>query len=365
MGRKRADGDPLGLAGTRLSYKHGAFYYRHRDGRWQRIGTDVAHAKKRAALLNDPSGSYGTVSYWLDRFLVHFEELVKAEQRAPRTLEGYTEDVVPLKAYFGAMLPEDIESSHVQGYLDLGATNGRPVRANRERACLSSCLSWLLRQTGATRMKLNPCMQVSGTVANPESKRDRYVTDEEFQAVYKQAGTQVRLLMDLTYRTLQRPESDIIRWTSTVITRDEHTHARVLKFRQWKTKAVVKIALSPELEGLLRRAMGDPPRIGVPLVHNRSNKGYTYTGIMSMLTAARKKANVERVNQGKAPIPAFGFRDLKGKGATDMSRSGVPVERIQLLCGHANKATTEKYIKARSSEAVEPNIVQLKTEKTQ
>ena len=53
MGRNRKDGDPLGLAGTRLAYRHSAFYYRHRDGRWERIGTDVKTAKTRAALYND------------------------------------------------------------------------------------------------------------------------------------------------------------------------------------------------------------------------------------------------------------------------------------------------------------------------
>ncbi len=37
MGRKRKDGDPMGLAGTRLDFRHEAFYYRHRDGRWERI----------------------------------------------------------------------------------------------------------------------------------------------------------------------------------------------------------------------------------------------------------------------------------------------------------------------------------------
>jgi integrase len=43
-----------------------------------------------------------------------------------------------------------------------------------------------------------------------------------------------------------------------------------------------------------------------------------------------------------------------------MWKSGVPIERIQLLCGHADKATTEKYIKARWSEAAQPNAVTMK-----
>jgi integrase len=357
MGRRRKDGDPYGLAGTRLAFRHGAFYYRHRDGRWERIGSDLTAAKKRAALYNDPSSVYGTTGYWLDRFLADCEERVKAGTLAARTLADYTGNVVPLKQFFGNMVPEDIRPAQVQDYLEIGANSGRPVRANRERACLSSCLSWLMRK-GHAPLVANPCMQVSGTQANPERKRERYVTDEEYRAVHAAAGTQVRLLMDLTYRTLQRPESDILGWKPTILSRDEHTKARILHFQQVKTKVWVKIALTPDLDALIRRAMGEPPLIGQPLVHNRQGDAYTYTGIMAMLTAAIKKANKGRADNAR--IPSFGFRDLKGKGATDMWKSGLPIERIQLLCGHADKATTEKYIKARWSEAAQPNAVTMK-----
>jgi len=68
-----------------------------------------------------------------------------------------------------------------------------------------------------------------------------------------------------------------------------------------------------------------------------------------MLTRAQKSAGVL----------SFGFRDLKGKGATDMWQSGVPIEFIQKLCGHSNKSTTEIYVKQRWSESVEPNRVGL------
>lgn len=358
MGRQRKDGDPFGLAGTRLAYRHSAFYYRHRDGRWERIGTDLAAAKKRAALYNDPGGVYGTTGYWLDRFIVDCEARVKAEDLAARTLSDYRKDAELLKVFFGNMLPEEIKPTDVQTYLDIGRKAGRPVRANRERACLSSCLSWLMRQPGATTMLVNPCMQASGTKGNPESKRERYVTDRDYRDVWAAAGTQVRLLMDLTYRTLQRPESDILGWTPAILGRDEHTKQRILHFQQGKTGVWVKIALTADLEALIRKAMGEPPRIGQPLVHNRKGERYTYTGIMAMLTAATKKANKGRAEGDR--IASFGFRDLKGKGATDMWKSGIPIERIQLLCGHADKATTEKYIKARWSEAAQPNAVELK-----
>lgn len=54
-------------------------------------------------------------------------------------------------------------------------------------------------------------------------------------------------------------------------------------------------------------------------------------------------------------LQPFGFRDLKGKGATDMWLSGIPIERIQALCGHKDKATTEIYVKSRWRESMTPN----------
>ena len=111
--------------------------------------------------------------------------------------------------FFGKLLPEQITPAAVQAYLEDGKRAGRATRANRERACLSSCMSWLMR-TGQTTMKVNPCMRASGVKRNEEGARDRYVTDAEYQATYDAAPKQVRLMMELTYRTLQRPESGII-----------------------------------------------------------------------------------------------------------------------------------------------------------
>ena len=51
---------------------------------------------------------------------------------------------------------------------------------------------------------------------------------------------------------------------------------------------------------------------------------------------------------------SFGFRDLKGKGATDMYLSGRQLELIQVLCGHDSVTTTEKYVKARWRGIVAP-----------
>lgn len=363
MGRKRKDGDPLGLAGTRLALRRGKWWYRHRGKpeRWEDMGTDIQQAKTRAMLYENPGSSYGTVAYWFPMFLTACDKRAKAKQFSERTLSdyrGYAADDGPLIAAFGGALAQQIKPNHVQAYVDRGAEAGRPVPANRERACLSSMLSWLLRQPECPPdFVVNPCMRASGVIRNEESQRERYVTHDEYREVWDVASRSERMLMALTYRTLQRPDSDIIRWTTAIVVQDGA--GRALHFRQNKTKRAVRIALGADLEPLIARPVGNVRKLHEPLVKRLDGQAYTYSGISSMLRESIKVANERRKARGVAPMESFGFRDLKGKGATDMWQAGVPIEQIQLLCGHADKATTERYIKARWRETAQPNAVNL------
>jgi integrase len=362
MGRKRT-ANPLGLdpkKHARLYAKHGAFYYVHRDGRWERLGTDLADAKRKAAHYNDPDGTYGTCAYYLDAFVTHCEQRVKAKQLAQRTYEDYKADAEPLKAFFGKMIPSAIEPKHKAAYLDLGVELNRAVRANREAACLSSMLSWLAR-TGEGGVVRNPWIG-AGIRRNKETPRERYVEHHEYQDVRALATRQVRGLMDLIYRTLQRPE-DIINWTpANIINKREPdgTTRRVIRNRQAKTGAVVDIAITPEIDAILRELK--PQHVttgpGMTLIHTGDGKPYTYDGLCAMLRRyiGKTKTNQARKAAGEK-IVGFGFYDLKGKGATDMWLSGVPLEQIQVLCGHDSVRTTEVYVKCRWRGTVEPNRV--------
>jgi integrase len=335
----------------------GTFYYVHvEDGRWENLGRDLTAARKRAEHYNDPTGIYGTMAWFLDQFLIDCEQRASAGALSKRTVGDYGKAVTRLKAYFGTMLPTEVGPEHVSSYLELGVELNRAVRANRERACLSSCMSWMLR-TGQAHggLKVNPCMRASGVRRNEESARERYVTHEEYLAVHAVAPTQVRLFMELVYRTLQRPESDMIRWTAEIVRRKGD--ARVLHFRQEKTGRLIDIALAGRLEELVDRAIGAVPVLHQPIVHTLAGEAYTYTGLSAMLK--RAQAKVRATVPALKNMPSFGFRDLKGKGATDLWIEGAPIERIQLLCGHASKTTTEKYIKARWRETATPNATRI------
>lgn len=366
MGRKRKDGDPLGLAGTRLQFKGGRFYYVHREGnRWEDVGTDLAKAKASAARYNNPGDGFGTMAYWWGIFLADCKLRVAAKTLSARTLAdytGYAADEGPLAAAFGKAFPDRITPHMVQGYLDACAkmTPPRPVPANRERAFLSSCMSWLIREGKIPGLVVNPCMRASGVKRNRESKRERYVTHEEYRAVYDEGNRAVRLAMELVYRTLQRPEVDVLAWTPANVRNKEG--GKVLHFRQSKTGRLIDIALTGELGALVAEAIGTVPKLHQPILHRLDGDPYTYDGISAMLRQAQARVRKKHAakNGPLADMPSFGLRDLKGKGATDMWLEGTAIERIQLLCGHAQKSTTELYIKARYRETAQPNNVQIR-----
>lgn len=346
MGRRRAD-NPLGLP-PRVYAKHGAFFYVHASGKWEHLGTDLREAKRKGTLYNDPASCFGTIAYWLDAFIVHCQARVglSRERRGikPRTFEDYRRDIEPLKAFFGKMLPSTVLPAHVGKYLELGAELNRAVRANREKACLSACFTWLMLQADAG-VRSNPCV---GVKRNPEFKRLRYVTDAELRAVLAIAPKMVCSLLWLVYRTLQRPE-DVITWSAANAFRKGDK--RVLRHVQAKGDKMIEIEFSDELDAIWRdlnaNSDGTLRGPGMPLIHRLDGQAYTYDGLSSMLRRAVEAAGVA----------GFGFYDMKGKGATDMWRAGVPLEQIQLLCGHDSVTTTEIYVKARWVDTVQPNRV--------
>lgn len=361
MGRRRKH--PATGMEPRVYERCGGFYFVHRTGKWEHLGNDLAAANAKARLYNDPEGLHGTLVHWLDTFLVHCEARVKAGTLAARTLADYTQAIKgtankpgALRLFFAPpMTPVDVTPAMVQDFLETNAELGRPVPANREKAALSSCFGWLIRTGKVPGLQVNPCLRASGIKRNAESKRERYVTHQEYRDVWDVAGTSVRLMMELTYRTLQRPESDIISWDNTILAMDGSQ--RILRFEQGKTRKRMQVAVSPELNALIRASLGDVPKLRQALVRTRDGKPYTYDGLSAMLKRCIAKANSARLAKGLQPMPSFGFRDLKGKGATDMWQAGVPIEEIQALCGHEDKSTTEIYVKQRWRETVQANKV--------
>ncbi|MBY0239662.1 MAG: tyrosine-type recombinase/integrase [Burkholderiaceae bacterium] len=105
------------------------------------------------------------------------------------------------------------------------------------------------------------------------------------------------------------------------------------------------ILLTGDLEKLVDEHLASKT-VWPTFVHTRAGKNYTYSGLAAMFRRYVRKAG----------LSDFGLYDIQGKGATDMYRAGVPLERIQHLLGHDSVTTTEVYIKTRLPDVAMPNM---------
>lgn len=346
MGRRRKSDNHLP---ERVYIKHGAYYFVFPDGKWHRLAKvgEEAEMRRQWAALEDPAEDSELTKTMINQYLAEYAR----NEKSKRSYQDNCKEAEYLNAFFGEMRPENVLPLHVDQYLDSNLE--RKVRANREVALLSSVYSWALRhRKWGYVVQVNPCR---GVKRHTETKRIRIVTDEEYSAVFNAASRSVQQIMTFQYRTLQRP-SDIIKWGPANIKATKHQgeQHRTINLEQGKGGVDMKIIITPDIEA----AMQPKTNIVYPtFIHNRLGKQYTYSGINSNFRRVMEREVKKIAKRNGEEYKPFGIYDLKGKGATDMYRAGVPMEKIQVLCGHESITTTEIYIKSRLLDPVMPNQV--------
>lgn len=332
MGRRRTVYKHLP---PRMSLKRGRYYY----GRNQEFIGDtladamLAYGEREAARAGRRPVTFGDLG----------DQYVKSEirKKAPRTREDYLGDLAMLRVAFDKAPLEKIEPAHVAGYRDNRMAKphkGRKheprlatSRANREIALMSAIWNWG-RDTGRTSLP-NPC---AGVKRNKEYGRDRYVTDDELQAVWEKACEPLRDALDLYHLTGQRV-GDVLRMSLTDV-RDGCLH-----LRQRKTGKPLRLVVEGELasvyERIKARAFPERAVVSLALVRDESGQRMTYDALSDRFQAAREAAGVH-----------FQLRDLRAKAATDLEDLAL----AQRLLGHSSRAMTEHYTKQRVGEKVKP-----------
>lgn len=357
MGRKRKDGNPLGLE-RRVEAHHGQFRYLHRDGRKESLGTDIVKANERARIYNDPDGRIGTLGYFIDLRIAEARAGRLHKKLRPRTIDDNEEQAEILKVYFDKTHPADLvaDPSPITEYRNIRSApyldakgkqrKGAPVRANRELSLLSATYDWMIEEGKVRGLIVNPVKLIA---RNPESPKERYVEDAEYRPVYAIGQRSVCMAMEIVYRTLQRPSDVLALPPSAVRTQTVAGGSkRVLTVVQGKTGRTVHIELTADLEASLlmlspdgvlgSRAITEDGKVRkhVPaLIHTQEFQPYTEEGLGAML---RRYCH-------RAKVSTFGLMDVRAKGATDMYLAGESLEKIRELMGHASVKTTEIYIK--------------------
>jgi integrase len=323
MGRKRTNN--LNLP-PRMAVKNGRYYHVSSTlpRKWTPLGADINEARRKwADLESEPAAAEDkTFSVIARRYLREVLPTLKMH-----TQRDYTQYCALLEAVFGHVAIDSIRPMDIAEYLRVRGETSK-VRANRERALFSTIFNHA-RAWGYTDIT-NPCSGIKGF---KEKARDRYVSDEEYAAVWACAHPTVQDAMDLALCTGQRP-ADVLKIAVTDISDGK------LSIAQNKTGKKLRIAIEGDLADTISRILGKPRNPKNPaLLQDPDGQHLTYFALRSRFDKAREVAGV-----------SFQFRDLRAKAATDTD----DLAHAQRLLGHKNRSTTEIYTRERRGELVKP-----------
>ena len=229
-----------------------------------------------------------------------------------------------LEVYLRKFALEQVEPKHVRFYIRARSKKGA---AMYEKRILSALFNWA-RGEGLTSVP-NPCHGMKFTPAERRAlkytgKRERYVTDAEFDQVHAVGDAVLQDAMDLALLTGQRP-SDLLRSTR------QDVREGVLWFTQGKTGAKVGIRVQGALQTVLERILKRPRTIqSVYLIADRKGQPVTLHALNKRFVTARCDADWQ-------------FRDIRAKAATD----SPDLKQAQRLLGHKVETTTTVYRRSK------------------
>lgn len=169
---------------------------------------------------------------------------------------------------------------------------GRPVRANREKARLSACFTWLIRN-GEAGVKLNPC--TGRQTQQGKATRTLSSTTNSRLSLWGSVASSVVYGNDLSnIATSRRYRYLDIETSSQNVSRMVRRAALLSAIGKARRGAVVDIAVTPEIEAILHYLKMNDAEVDhdMTLIHRLDGHPYTYD-CLSMLRLIIKEEDKE------------------------------------------------------------------------
>ncbi|WP_075322568.1 tyrosine-type recombinase/integrase [Acidithiobacillus albertensis] len=300
--------------------KHGAYWY-VKGGKWTRLAPDLPTALQRYAVMAAPKDS-GMAA------LIETAHVEIIRNKKPNTASQYDQCRRVLKTMLADFAPDQVRGSDVATvkaeYAD------RPNMGNRMISYLRLVFNYAL-ENGI--VDYNPCV---GIKRHAESKRRRYLTDTEFQAIYTAASDNLKPIIMVAYLTSQRI-GDVLKIKLSDVS------AEGIYFEQEKTGSRVLVAMTPDLERAIKAARALPRAVASMSLFSvkRGGRPYTYATVQDMWATAVERSGVADAH----------LHDLRAKSLTDAKKQGLdPVA----LAGHSDARMTARYIRQHDTVVAMP-----------
>jgi len=308
-----------------IQYKHGAYYYvikRAGKVKWTRLGKTESEMYSKLAKIKLGETTKNTMSEVFSRYT---EKILPT--LAETTQKYYEGQLIRLNKVFGHMPPKAITTVMVYEYLDTRAETAL-VQANREVSLLSKIFSFCKRWG---MIEHNPCKDMEMLI---EEVRDRYISHDEYHAVYEAAKPLIKITMEFAVIAGLR-QRDILDLQLSNL-KNDGIHVTTNKSRK---KLIIK--WTPDLKVAIKQAKSlRKVTSSTYLICNQKGKAYTSSGFKSMWQKTMNKALKDNVIQER-----FTFRDLRPKAASDHD------DGTKLLA-HSDSKTTKKYYLRKPAEVV-------------
>lgn len=299
-----------------------AFEWKPKNGGTVRLcslDSPLSEVWRRYEELTDEATISATVNGLVSKFFASadFREL------APETQKDYRKYSKNILAVFGNMHVDKVEPQHMRIYMDKRGLKSR-VQANREHAFFSRCYRY-----GYERglCKGNPC---KGVRKYKEEARKRYITDMEYDALYRIASEPVKVAMELAYLCCAR-QGDILSMRTSQILEEG------IFIAQGKTGTEQIKLWSPRLKKAIEqsRQLSQPGVVSTFVICKPDGSKWTRDGFNSRWS---KDKGAARIATG-LPMD-FTFHDLKAKGISDIEGT---LQEKQAISGHKSAGQTARY----------------------
>ncbi len=310
------------------------YYYFDTGGKPRReipLGPDYVLAVKKWADLTSELHKGEDVSTFIELADRYEREVLPTKAKSTQATQRG--DIKMLRAFFGNPSPaplNQIKPKHIHMLLEHHKKT--PTTANRLKRVFSHMFN-MARAWGYTENE-NPVKGVEGFTLE---KREVYIDDKVFHAVYEVGSQPLRDAMDLAYLTGQRP-SDTLRMDDRLLVDG------ILLIKQGKTGARLRIKiegkLAEVLERIAKRKAGHKLHCS-SLTVNQHGKPMTKQTLRKAFEKARDKAAQDHPEMA-AEIKAMWFYDLRAKAADDTAETRGEQAASDLL-GHDSVTTTQQH----------------------
>ncbi|MES2626049.1 MAG: integrase, partial [Pseudomonadota bacterium] len=231
------------------------------------------------------------------------------KRRRPKTQEGYADSWKTIKKVFEDVDATKVKQKHIRQYMDKRGLTGE-VSANRDLSLIYNIFAHGFERS---LVRQNPCV---GVRKFPESPRDYYIEDNEYELFLSRSTPIIQVFMELSYVEAARGQdvraimlSDIK--DKGVYIQQEKTGKKQLKLWTPRLQDAVDAALEIRKRILLSMSKRGAVASMYVLI-NKWGQPYTADGLKTIW--AQNKARIKKEYDMSIQ---WTFHDIKAKGISD------------------------------------------------